>query len=295
MPMYNLIEYSDNYSKTSGRLWQYYKDDLNDNISDSFKPKIKITGKTPDDGNTKDVEIIVPLKYLSNFWRTLKITLINGEVNLILTWSSNCVISSANGETKFKMTDTKLYVLVVTLSNQDSAKLLQQLKSDFRKTINWNKYQSDPKTYTQIRYLNHLVNSSFQGVNRFFVLSFENEDDRISHSPYYLPEVEIKDYNVIIDGKNFFDQPINSHLKTYKNIRKIATTKGDDYMTGCLLDYSYFEENYKMIAINLSKQQVFDADPRANQQINFKSNLDRVGETTMFFIIEEAKETLKQL
>ena len=233
--------------------------DHNDNIaqSESFKSKIKITGKTPAADNTKDVEIVVPLKYLSNFWRTLKITLINGEVNLILTWSSNCVISSANGETKFKMTDTKLYVSVVTLSNQDSAKLLQQLKSDFRKTINWNKYQSDPKTYTQIRYLNHLVNSSFQGVNRFFVLSFENEDDRISHSPYYLPEVEIKDYNVIIDGKNFFDQPINSHLKTYKNIRKIATTKGDDYMTGCLLDYSYFEENYKMIAINLSKQQVF--------------------------------------
>ena len=271
--------------------------DHNDNIaqSESFKSKIKIMGKTPAADNTKDVEIIVPLKYLSNFWRTLKITLINGEVNLILTWSSNCVISSANGETKFKMTDTKLYVSVVTLSNQDSAKLLQQLKSDFRKTINWNKYQSDPKTYTQIRYLNHLVNSSFQGVNRFFVLSFENEDDRISHSPYYLPEVEIKDYNVIIDGKNFFDQPINSHLKTYKNIRKIATTKGDDYMTGCLLDYSYFEENYKMIAINLSKQQVFDADPRAIQQINFKANLDRVGETTMFFIIEEAKETLKQL
>ena len=91
MPMYNLIEYSDNYSKTSGSLWQYYKDDPNDNLTDSesFKSKVKITGKTPNNGNTKDVEIIVPLKYLSNFWRTLEMPLINCEVELILTWSKN--------------------------------------------------------------------------------------------------------------------------------------------------------------------------------------------------------------
>ena len=114
MPMYNVIGYSDNYSKTSGSLWQYYKDDPNDNItqSESFKSKIKITGKTPAAGNTKDVEIIVPLKYLSNFWRTLEMPLINCEVNLILTWSKDCVISSATGETKFKITETKHYVSV---------------------------------------------------------------------------------------------------------------------------------------------------------------------------------------
>ena len=140
--------------------------------------------------------------------------LINCEVNLILTWSKDCVISSATGETKFKITETKLYVPVVTLSTQDNAKLLQQLKSGFKRTINWNKYQSSIKTYAQNRYLNHLVNPSFQGVNRLFVLSFENENDRTSHSNYYLPKVEIKDYNVMIDGKNFFDQPINSDLKT---------------------------------------------------------------------------------
>ena len=89
MPMYNLIEYSDNYSKTSGSLWQHYKDDPNDNLvsSESFKYKVKITGKTPNNGNTKDVEIIVPLKYLSNFWRTLEMPLINCEVELLLTWS----------------------------------------------------------------------------------------------------------------------------------------------------------------------------------------------------------------
>ena len=253
---------------------------------------MKITGNTPADVNTKDVEMIVPLKYLSNFWRTLEILLINCEVNLLLTWSKDCVITDSTGEGKFEITETKLYVLAATLSTQDNAKLLQQLKSGFKRTINWNKYESNIKTFAQNRYLNHLINPSFQGVNRLFVLSFENENDRTSHTTYYLPKVEIKDYNVMIDDRNFFDQPINSMSKTYENIRKIATGKGDDYTTGCLLDYPYFKENYKMIAIDLSKQQALDADPRAIQQINFTANLDRAGNTTMFFIIEEAKETV---
>ena len=125
MPMYNLIEYSDNYSKTFGSLWQYYKDDLHDNItqSESFKSKIIITRKTPVDVNTKDFEIIVPLKYFSNSWITLAMQLINREVNLILIWSPNCAISSEIGETKFRITDTKLYASVVTLSTQNNAKL----------------------------------------------------------------------------------------------------------------------------------------------------------------------------
>ena len=124
MSIFNLIEYSDNYSKKRGSLWQYYKDDPNDNItqSESFKSKIKITGKTPAAGNTKDVEIIVPLKYLSNFWRTLERPLINCEANLILTWSKDCVISFATAQTKFAITETKIYVPVVTLSTQDNAK-----------------------------------------------------------------------------------------------------------------------------------------------------------------------------
>ena len=126
------------------------------------------------------------------------------------------------------------------------------------------------------------------------MLSFETKNGRTSYSNYYLPSVEIKDYNVmiVIDGKNFFDQPKNNDYKTYENIKKIPTGKGDDYTTGCMLEYPYFKENYKMIAINLSKQQALDADPRAIQQINFTANLDRAGSTTMFFIIEEAKETV---
>ena len=137
--------------------------------------------------------------------------------------------SSANGEAKFKITETKLYVPVVTLSTQDNAKLLQQLKYGFKRTI---------------------------------------------------------------DDKNVFYQPINSMTKTYKDIRKIAISQGDDYTTGCLLDYSFFKDHYQMIAIDLSKQQALDVHLKAIQQINFMANLGRVGNTTMFFIIEEAKETV---
>ena len=157
----------------------------------------------------------------------------------ILFWHClKIVITNSIGAGKFKIIETKLYVLFVTLSTQDNAKLLQQLKSGFKRTINWNKYQSSIKTYAQKRYLNRLVDPSFPGVNRPFVLSFENEDDRTSHSTYFLPKVEIKDYNVMIDGKDFFDQPINNSFRIYENIRKTATSQGDDYMTGCLLDYS---------------------------------------------------------
>ena len=144
MPMYNLIEYSDNYAKTKGSLWQYFRDEPNDNLADSelFKSKIKITGKTPNNNNVKDVEIMVPLKYLSNFWRTLEMPLINCEVNLILTWSSTCVITNSTGAGTFEITDTKLYVPVVTLSIQENIKLHQQLGSGFKRVINWNKYLS---------------------------------------------------------------------------------------------------------------------------------------------------------
>ena len=146
MPLYNLIEYSDNYLNTSGSLWQYSKDipavDNNNaivnfaenNLADSFKFKVKMTGQTGDNG-TKIVEIMVPLKYFSNFWRTLEMHLINCDINLILTWSTNCVIIStnvANQNATFEITDTKLYVPVATLSTQDNSKLLQSLKPGFK-------------------------------------------------------------------------------------------------------------------------------------------------------------------
>ena len=165
--MYNLIEYSDIYAKTSESLWEYFRDDLDDDLADSesYKSKIKITGKTLDDNSEKDVEIMVPLKYLSNFWRTLEMPLINREVKLDLTWSSSCVITNSTGAVRFTITDTKIYVPVGTLSTQENTKLFQQLKSGFKRVINWNKYSSKPELLTQDQYLNHLVEPSFQGVN----------------------------------------------------------------------------------------------------------------------------------
>ena len=123
-------------------------------------------------------------------------------------------------------------------------------------------------------------------------MSFENDNGRESDKQYYLPTVEVKNYNVMIGGRNFFDQPIKNDLKTYDNIRTIATGQGDDYTTGCLIDYPYFKKYYKLIEIDLSKQQKLDADPKAIQQINFTGNLGRAEDATMFFIIKEAKETV---
>ena len=133
-----------------------------------------------------------------------------------------------------------------------------------------------------------MVEPSFQGLNRLFILAFENYTQRTSHTGPYLPDIQLKDYNILINGKNVFDQPIKNNKVTYENIRKIATGQGDDYTTGCLLDYPYF----KMIAVDLSKQQALDADPTAIQQINFTAKLDRAGNTRIYFILEEAKETI---
>ena len=257
MPVYNLIEYSDNYSKTYGSLWQYCKEipvvndagdvaDFNGaNATDSFNFKTKITGQTAADNNNGniagrvDVEIMVPLKYLSNFWRTLEMPLINCEVELILTWSAGCVIiytDVANQNPTFTITETNLYVPVVTLSTQDNAKLLPQLKSGFKRTISWNKYLSKPELLPQNPNLNHLIEPSFQGVNGLFVLAFEDDAQRASSKRCYIPNVEIKDYNVMIDGKNVFDQPVKNNKVTYENIGEIATGQGDDFTAGCLLD-----------------------------------------------------------
>ena len=190
----------------------------------------------------------------------------NCKVELILNWSANCVIiytEIVNQVPTFTITETNLYVPVVTLSTQDNAKLLPQLKSGFKRTISWNKYLAKPELLAQNANLNYLIQPSFQGVNRLFVLAFEDDDQRISNKRYYIPNVEIKDYNVMIDGKNFFDQPIKNDKVTYDNIRKTATGQGDDYTTGCLLDYTYFKKYYKMIAIDLRKEQALDADPKA--------------------------------
>ena len=220
--------------------------------------------------------------------------LINCEIILQLKLSKNCILaagSAANQNPRFQINDTKLHVPVVILSTQENIKLMKKLESGFKRTINWNKYLPKTTTQERNRFLDFLIHPIFQWVNRLSVLSFEDDDDgQESHKQYYLQTVEIKYYNVLIDGKIFFVQPIKNDLKTYDNIRKTTTGQGDDYTIGCLLDYLYLKNYSKLIAIDLSKQQKLDADPKAIQWFNFTGTLDRAGGSAMFFIIDEAKK-----
>ena len=162
------------------------------------------------------------------------------------------------------------------------------IKSGFKRTINWNKYQSDIKKIAESRYLNHLINPSFQGVSRLFVLSFENENDRTWHSTYYLPKVKIIDYNVMIDGKTFFDQIAwLKHTKYYKNC---CRSSGWLY-NWWFVRLSLFQRSWQ-IDCNIFKQTASSWCRSKSSSTNFMANLDRDGNTTMFFIIEEAKETV---
>ena len=240
MPMYNLIEYSDNYSKTSGSLWRYCKEipavnndgyilDFNGaNATDSFNFKNKITGQIAADNNNGNIAERVYVEII--VWRTLQKLLINCEIELILDWSANCVIiyTDVNDQVPtFTITETNFYVPVVFLSTQDNSKLLPQLKNSFKRTITGNKHLAKPELVAQNANLNHLIEPSFQEINRLFVLAFEDDDQRISNKRCYIPNVQIKDYNIMIDGKNFFDQPVRNDKVTYENIRKIAIGDGD--------------------------------------------------------------------
>ena len=219
--MYNLLEYSKNYEKTSGSLFNYYRDETNEitigagnnatNIfirnSKSFDYKTKITGSLDvREDEKEDAEIAIPLKYLGNFWRSLDIPLINYEITLVLSWYKGCVLvgrafkgppavaeNRINSPTsaKFEITYCKLYVPVVTLSAENDNKLLEQLKSGFGITIKWNKYMSQMSNQNKNNNLNYSIDPTFSNVNRLFVLSFENEDDRTSYYKYCMPTVEI--------------------------------------------------------------------------------------------------------
>ena len=187
--------------------------------------------------------------------------LINCKIHLQLNWNINCVMYGAdnyggsdnanNRETTFKITSTKLYVLIVTSSTKDNVNLTKQLNERFKRSVYWNEYKS--KIETKEEDANNLkrfsLDASFQGVNRLSVLAFNdvnndaNRVQRDSHRKYFLPRVNITNYDVLIDGRNFYDQPINDQIKRYDEIRKIATEKGDDYTTACLLDYHYFKDH----------------------------------------------------
>ena len=270
--------------------------------------------KGTDDNNVNNVKLVVPLKYVSNFFRSLEMPLVNCKIDLELTWHKDCMISAANHVVSFMITDTKLYVSVVTLSTKDNTNLTKQLSEGFKRTIYWNQYvsKSFPETpHKKTGITRFALDAAFQGVHRLFVLAFEdtrvndptidasnpapqnlaaNRVIRNSYRKYFVLLVDITSYNVLIDGRNLYDQPINDSIRKYDEIRKIATGKGDNYATGCLLDYAYFKNNYQLIAIDLSKQRELDADPRAIQQIEFIGMLKT--RSNVFTILEKSKETI---
>ena len=318
IPIYNLLEYSKNYRKTIGSLYNYYRDELSDDADDNnfaninvvnseaFKYKNKIIGNTynlnaDDDGydvnknGTQEVELDIPLKYLGNFWKALNIPLISCEVSLELKWDKNCVITSLeqrdigggnrdNAPTgaTFAINDCTLYVPVVTLSKDNKTKLFTNLKSI------WNKYRSQMTTEAFNNNFNILIDPTFTNVNKLFVLTYQTADDRQSFSQFYLPTVIVKDYNVIVDKLAFFDLPIKNEEEAYEKI--IDISRNNEFTTGNLLDYDYFKKHYKLIAIDLSKQQVLQENEDLIQQINFIGRLENAA--NVFIIIEKKKKKL---
>ena len=193
----------------------------------------------------------------------------------------------------FKIKDIKLNVPVVTLSKENEIKLLEQLKSGFKRTIKWKKYRSQMSIQSNNNNLNYLIDLILTNVNRLFVLLFKRteennvkKDYRDSFSYYYVPNVEIKDFNVLINGKSFFDLPVKNKEEAYEKF--IDMCNNNDYTTGNLLDFAQFKENYRLIAIDLSKKTKLK-DP---QQINFIGKIEGQNNgITMFFIIEKSEET----
>ena len=305
MPMYNLIEYSDNYQDSSATLCQYKRDeppevnainDLTTDTSSSFKYKVELLGDPVLDGNIakRIVKVVVPLKYLSNFFRSLEMPLVNCKIKLNLTWKKECVLSTDAGDAVFIINDTKMYVPVVTLSKEDNKDFIEQQNKGFQRSIYWNEYKTkeinENADANVFKYIN--LDPSFQGVNRLFVMAYNRangQPTRNGQRKYYLPRIDLEKYNVNIDGRNFYDNPIESDIEKYRELKKVMIGKGEDYTTGSLLDFNYFDKHYKLVAVDLSKQKELDVDPRAIQQIEFKYMLGT--NSTIYWVLEKSKET----
>ena len=269
--MYNLLEYSDNYADSSGSLYQFKRDEypMNDtgnpvNIamdnSSSFKYKSSVLGKaTTADGNDrslKNVKTFVPLKYLSNSFRSLEMPFITCKIYLELNWTKDCVMYGAdtygggdnanNRETTFKTTSTKLHVPVVTLTSKHNVNLTKQLNEGFKRSVYWNEYRTkiEPKNLDNQNLKRFYLDASFQGVTNLYVLAFNiatlangnggaNRVKRNCHRKYFLPRVNVINYNVLVNGKNFYDQPVSDQIKKYE-IRKISSGFGDNSTMGSL-------------------------------------------------------------
>ena len=317
--MYNLIGYIDNYSHTSGSLWQLKTDEsfltntgnpgnvtTANSISFKYKSSFFKPLEAADNGVFKNVKIAVPLKHLSNFWRSLQMPLINCKIHPELDWTKVCVMS-AIADAAFKITNTKLYPPIVTLSSKDNVKLVKLLEQGFKRPAYWNEYQTkiESRNLGNNNLTRFPLHASFQGVRRLFAIVFNNTTvnvpndtinntnnrvERNSHTKHFLPRVNITNYIVLIDGRNLYDQPINGLTKQYDKVRKISTGQGDDCTTGCLLDYQYFKDHYRLIAVDLSKKKKLDTDSRATQQIEFYGMLRTNSQVCT--VLKKSRETM---
>ena len=203
-----------------------------------------------------------------------------------------CVLSTGGGDAVFIINDKKMYVPVVTLSKEDNKDFIEQQNKGFQRSIYWNEYKTkeinENADVNVFKYIN--LDPSFQGVNKLFVMAYNREDGqptRNGQQKYYLPRIDLEKYNVVIDGRNFYDNPIESDIEKYRELKKVMIGKGKDYTTGYLLDFNYFDKHDKLVAVDLSKQKELDADPRAIQQIEFKCMLG-----TIYWVLEKSKETI---
>ena len=244
-----LIEYS---------LWQFkidemlMKGDVDLNVSAQHIPDNSSSSKYKSSFITtrNSVKLVLPLKYLSSSWGSLEMPLINCKIELSLKWYENCILSSAGTVATFAIADTKLYVPVVTLKTKDNAKFSELLSKEFERSVYWNKYKAVLTDYIENSYIRKRLDASFQGINKLFVLPYahgNNVTKKNSSGKYFLPRLKIKHCNIEIDGRNVYDKSINDSIKQYGEIRKTSIGQGDDYTTGCLLDFAYFE---KKIQIN---------------------------------------------
>ena len=211
-----------------------------------------------------------------------------------------CALLTDAGDVVFIINDTKMYVPVVTLSKEDNKYFIEQQHKGFQRSIYWNEYKTkelviQDANANNFNYIS--LDPSFQGVNRLFVVAYnklaaanDNQFNQNSQRVYYLPINDLKKYNVIIDGRNFYDNPIESDIEKYKELKKVMIGKGEYYTTGSLIDYDYFKKYYKLVAVDLSKQKELDADPRAIQQIEFKYILET--NSTIYWVLEKSKETI---
>ena len=306
MPMYNLIECSDNYQNSSATLYQYKRDeppeddavaDLTADNSSSLKYKFSLLGNPVVANNIAriNVKVVVPLKYLSNFFRSLEMPLINCKIKLNLTWKKECVLLTDDGNAVFIINDTKMCAPVVTLSKEDNKDFTEQQNKGFQRSVYWNEYKTkeinENADANVFKYIN--LDPSFQGVNKSFVMAYNRangQPNRNGQQKYYLTRIDLEKYNVTTDGRNFYDNPIENDIEKYRELTKVMIGKGEDNTTGSLFDFNYFNKHYKLVAVDLSKQKELDADPRAIQQIEFKCMLGT--NSTIYWVLEKSKETI---